>query len=174
MSSRTPGSQRARRLGWTAITGPKDTEVRARIEQNPDGRWTVTGVLVEGEAITSDTLRKISLGRLEALANTDLAALALSLEQQEQPEDDQLTLGELRALAAAPASSARTPLGRPDGSDAFYQEVARAYASAAAESSRPAVVLAQEAGVLVSAVHRWVREARRRGHLPPGKKGKAG
>lgn len=161
------------------MTGPDGVRVNVRLNRDAEGRWVVAGLLIEGKAITGETLRRIPLARLEALANTDLASLALTLEQAgAPPSDDGLTLGDLRSLAGvAPAPTARRPsLRRPDGSDpdAFYREVATAYASAAAESSRPAAALAEEAGVPVTTVHRWVREARRRGLLPPGKKGKAG
>ncbi|MEU1736519.1 hypothetical protein [Streptosporangium sp. NPDC020145] len=168
-----------RRYGWTTVAGPDGVRVNVRFNRDAEGRWVVTGMFIEGEAIASDTLRKIPLGRLEALANTDLASLALTLEQAgAPPSDGGLTLDDLRSLAsAAPVPTVRRPpLRRPDGTDpdAFYREVATAYASAAAESSRPAAVLAEEASVPVTTVHRWVREARRRGLLPPGKKGKAG
>jgi hypothetical protein len=50
---------------------------------------------------------------------------------------------------------------------------ARAYRSAAAESGRPAAVLAEENGVPVETVRRWVKETRRRGYLAAGRKGRA-
>jgi len=70
----------------------------------------------------------------------------------------------------------RKPLGRPSSPaslDQFYQRVANAYLSASCATSRPAVVLAEENDTPVGTVHRWVREARRRGHLPPGRRGTA-
>ena len=76
-----------------------------------------------------------------------------------------------QAREAAP----RGPLTRPDGTDpdGFSQRVAAAYREAIATSSTPAVVLAAEAGVPVTTVHRWVRDARRAGHLPAARKGRA-
>lgn len=70
----------------------------------------------------------------------------------------------------------REPLSRPDGTDpeAFAKQVARAYNEAIVTSPSPAKLLAEEAGVPVTTVHRWIREARRRGALPPARKGRAG
>ena len=56
----------------------------------------------------------------------------------------------------------------------FYQRVAAVYRQRVAESNRPAVEMANANGVPVSTVHRWVKEARRRGFLPPGQKGRRG
>ncbi|MEV0616218.1 hypothetical protein AB0I81_23085 [Nonomuraea sp. NPDC050404] len=95
-------------------------------------------------AITADILRSLRLARIEAAANGE--------------------------------GCQRQPLRRPGGTDpdTFYAEVADAYRAAAAITQAPATLLAREASVPVSAVYRWVREARRRGFLPVGRKGKAG
>jgi len=67
-------------------------------------------------------------------------------------------------------------LSRPDGSDpdAFYRGVAEAYNAAVARTDKPAKLLANQADVPVPTVHRWIAEARRRGFLPPARRGKAG
>jgi hypothetical protein len=56
----------------------------------------------------------------------------------------------------------------------FYEEVAWAYRELSAQGNRPAMELAEANGVPVTTVHRWVKEARRRGFLPPGRKGRRG
>jgi hypothetical protein len=61
--------------------------------------------------------------------------------------------------------------GRPDG---FYRDVADVYLELASGSPRPASDIAARHGVPVSTAHRWVKEARRRGFLPPGRPGKTG
>ena len=61
--------------------------------------------------------------------------------------------------------------GRPD---VFYREVADVYLDLAQASHRPASDIAAQHGVPVSTAHRWVKEARRRGFLPPGRPGKTG
>lgn len=171
--------------------GPEpDSRIHYRIERADDERFVVTNVLIHGPHVTSDVLRQIPVARVEALAN-----LADATRRADDPSadagivmfadtlsigrsDDELTLGKLRSREpkAAPKAPERLQLARPDGSDpdAFYRDVARAYSSAAQESRRPAAVLAEEAGVPVTTVHRWIREARRRGFLGPGSKGRAG
>jgi hypothetical protein len=74
-----------------------------------------------------------------------------------------------------PRKSERKPLRRPDGKnpDAFYAEVAQAYREYINNSNRPAVFIAEEAGVPVATARRWISEARRRGALPPGEQGRA-
>jgi hypothetical protein len=59
-------------------------------------------------------------------------------------------------------------------SDGFYRQVASVYGALAATSNRPAVELAEANGVPVTTAHRWINEARRRGFLPPGQKGRRG
>lgn len=70
----------------------------------------------------------------------------------------------------------RMSLTRPNGTDpdGFARRVAEAYNNAILTTSKPARLLAEEAGVPVPTVHRWIAEARRRGHLSPGRKGVAG
>jgi hypothetical protein len=58
--------------------------------------------------------------------------------------------------------------------ESFYRQVAAVYTELAAHGNRPAVELAEANGVPITTAHRWVKEARRRGFLPPGQKGRAG
>jgi transposase-like protein len=74
--------------------------------------------------------------------------------------------------AGAEAAGQGAPGSRK--SDEFYQRVAASYSARAARTSRPAVEMANDNGVPVTTVHRWVKEARRRGFLPPGQKGRRG
>ena len=48
------------------------------------------------------------------------------------------------------------------------------YAELALLSRRPATDMAEASGVSAASVHRWVAEARRRGHLPRAEPGKRG
>jgi hypothetical protein len=57
--------------------------------------------------------------------------------------------------------------------DEFLVHVASAYAQAVGEGS-PAKVIAEQAKVPIRTVHGWITEARKRGHLPPGRPGRAG
>jgi hypothetical protein len=108
---------------------------------------------------------------------------AVTYHVPEETGDEDPPLAELRQLAAtAPAELPEFPkaerprLGRPDGTDpdSFYAQVAAAYREYAPQTRAPAVKIAEEAGVPVGTVRGWIREARRRGKLPQGRKGKAG
>lgn len=57
--------------------------------------------------------------------------------------------------------------------DEFYATIGAAYQQAAESSRNPAVKVGEAAGAPVKTVHRWVAEARKRGHLPPARPGKA-
>lgn len=163
--------------------------IHARV-RNRGGRTVITELYVHGDDITSTTVRAIPIGRIEAMANTPGATVR-------SREDGRTLAGPLVALAAAgrggdvpmselrervpdaPAENHRAerePLARPDGSDPaeFSRRVARAYSDAVVKTSKPAKFLADEANVPVGTVHRWIREARQRGFLPPARRGKAG
>lgn len=144
-----------------------------------DGRRVATEVWIAapGRGVTSSDLRALPLARLEAddPAHRHLGRLRARHAQQPDLAEIQARLRSSRSIAA-PVPEQREPLGRPDGRDpeGFYSRVATAYRSAAAESSRPAVLLADENGVPVETVRRWIQEARRRSLLGPARKGRAG
>mgnify|MGYP000947187112 CR=1 FL=1 len=75
----------------------------------------------------------------------------------------------------ATSDETREPLKRPTGQepDEFYRRVAEAYTEVIRQTRAVAPVLAEEADVPVRTVHGWIRESRRRGFLPPGKRGRA-
>lgn len=59
--------------------------------------------------------------------------------------------------------------------DDFYREVGRWYATAVTLGQRPAKSIADATGRPVTTVHRWIREARQRGVMPPSAgKGRTG
>lgn len=89
-------------------------------------------------------------------------------------------LGVLPAYVPRPAPDSepwtvpaeREPLTRPEPGpgydpDEFYRRVAEAYTAHILRTSRVAPAIAEEAGVPVTTVRGWIREARRRGHLEP-------
>lgn len=132
---------------WVSMPLPGGGGMRARVRER-DGRRVITELYLHADEITSTTLRSAPVSRLEAMVNTP----------------------------AGLAGSPRKPPRRPDGTnpEAFYRQVAQAYSEAVVTTSKPAKVLADEAGVPVGTVHRWIREARRRGCLPPARQGRAG
>jgi hypothetical protein len=115
-------------------------------------------------------------------------AVDLTLQLQERRGIPESHLGPAvqDALVSAPqdkacqvggAGRSQPPRGtRPDGTDpdGFSAKVAAAYREYAPQTRAPALKIADEAGVPVATVRSWIREARRRGKLPQGRKGRAG
>jgi hypothetical protein len=157
--------------------------VLVRVAVGPGGRLVLTGLRIDGTP-SAELLRAIPVGRIEAAANAQLAAeeapggttpvVSLRARPVTPPvaEDIGWEMVEplLAVVRAAPSQSARLR-GRPD---IFYREVADVYLEYAQASPRPACDLAERHSVPVSTAHRWVKEARRRGFLPPGRPGKSG
>src|SRR5690606_11774481 len=81
-----------------------------------------------------------------------------------------------RRVAGDGVSATRTAarLSRPDGSDplGFSRQLADRYNELIAITNAPASVIAREAQVPVTTVHRWIREARQRGALPATRQGR--
>lgn len=169
--------------GWISADLGDDLRVHVRVGRAAD-RWSVaiTGLYIDAPDITSSTLQRVHPTRVLAaiesvgpdLRRPDGSQIFESMGQVGPDKDAGLTLGELRSRAAGHQLHVpRERLGRPDGSPDFYRRAADAYRSAAAESAKPAVVLAEENDVPVETVRRWVKEARRRGFLTGGRKGRA-
>lgn len=181
---RTGSGAKAALDGWVS-TKTDDGALHIRVKR-VEGRLVVVSVLVEADEITTDTLRQVQPTRVLAsvdsffgpgLQGATLITGDAMLMLAASGDDSETTLGELRSRAKSRLRPAkRKVIGRPDGSDpdGFYRRFAEAYRSAATESSKPAVILALENEVPVGTVHRWSKEARRRGHLAPGTRGRAG
>jgi hypothetical protein len=146
-------------------------------------RSEIVELYIRGRRLTTDRLRSIPLGHIEAIATTDPnvtpsiddGAPPLPMSQAANAlvnRASQLLMNEAHRKAREP----RTLLTRPDGSDpdAFYEHVAVAYRDVVQTTPKVAKVLADEANVPVGTVHRWIMEARRRGFLPPARQGRAG
>jgi hypothetical protein len=147
--------------------------VRVRLGEGDDGRLHLVEMHVDAPGqLSAEVLRSIPVGRIEAAANAQLHPSA--------PEGAAAAPwpGEMGALAP---ESLRLPdelrtadepgRGYPD---MFYGAVAAAYRLLAVASPRPVAELAGANEVPVTTAQRWVKEARRRGHLAPGRPGKAG
>lgn len=91
--------------------------------------------------------------------------------------DDELIAVHRQGLAVSEQRVSGVASGRKGPArktDEFYRQLAAAYSSATRQSRRPAIDLAEANGVPVRTVHRWIAEARKRGFLPPGQKGRRG
>jgi hypothetical protein len=135
----------------------------------------VDDLYLAGPAMDSGALRRLSIAALETRAN------APEMQERMERNSREPTTDEHRAAAAkhygsvgrrrARLSVPPPPRAKPD---VFYKRVADVYRELVGWTNRPAVELAEANGVPVTTAHRWVKEARRRGFLPPGQKGRRG
>jgi hypothetical protein len=170
-----------------------------RIAERPGGGLVVDAVYVHGPEVTASVLQSVPVSHLgkflsifgdagspyDVLDVLKFGAYFDDYPVSTEHETGEPTLASLRELAnGAPATlrlieqarRQRTALTRPDGSDpdGFAGRVAEAYREYVMQTRSPAVKIAEEAGVPVGTARGWIREARRRGKLPQGRKGKAG
>jgi hypothetical protein len=160
--------------GWVAYTPPNQRyAVRIHVSFKPGpGRWVIDEIRYALPRITARELRDLPLGQIEVWVNelvqqgfVDVLQAKLSdAVQFGNPPAGVLTW--VDKLPAAPAKGAK--------GDEFYRRIGEVYGKAAVASTRPAADLAKVWEVPVTTVHRWVREARRRGHLPPAEPGRRG
>jgi hypothetical protein len=190
-------AEEQRPSGWLPQSSPPGGGTNFHLAQQPDGRWVVDAIYIYGPEITPSTVQKTQLGKLGRALNLGVEwqlAIRRSVPKVgehrihlDQEHDGEFSLKELQDLAReAPAqlelqvhSADRPRLTRPTPDiepDEFYKQVAAAYREYALQSRSPAKQIAAEAGsdVPVTTAHRWIREARRRGFLPPIRKGAVG
>lgn len=176
-------------LGWILVTeGEREAAVHYR--DRGDGRLVGDVVIVRDAAgVTSDFLRALPIGQLGGLANSigdqtlrcgdskPVDRLLMQLLNTLMPDlhRNRATTGStIYDSHGAPPGKLKLPKGTGRKPDEFYRAVADAYAWWASMSRKPAAELARQNKVPVTTVHRWVKEARVRGFLTPGSKGKAG
>ena len=173
--------------GWVRYYDSQHPEpVWVRVQEAPGERLVIRELYLTAdndlgsERIDTDQLRRLSPARIEATLNS-APSKALVLERIGKAPGPEEPRGPAKP---SPMVRGKTgghmigevlvpPPGRPRP-DSFYQQVASEYLAAASVSARPSVDLAKGAGVPVSTVRGWVAEARRRGILPPGQKGRRG
>lgn len=174
---------KAAKDGWVTLPGALGASgLHLRVRLADDGRLVITDLFMHGDELTAEMVRGISLSRLEAQLNAGVIPTDWAQGGQYNRDDKDVTLRKLRSRVRSISAQRlvskieRDGLARPTGQDPeeFYRLVARAYSDYAAETKAPAKALADEAKVPTTTAHRWVREARRRGFLPPARKGKAG
>jgi len=163
--------------GWMLGSNDQTDRVQVRFAKNEAGRWEPVELRMDADRpLDSTMLRRVPLASMESAANgVGRQNLEDRLHWDEPPQNwrpPSLQPGQLW-LPKAPRLRAKVRPGAKKN-DAFYRQVAASYSARAARSSRPAVEMANANGVPVTTVHRWVKEARRRGFLPPGQKGRRG
>ncbi|MDG4825673.1 hypothetical protein O7635_27830 [Asanoa sp. WMMD1127] len=175
--------------GWVRVDGIDGLPAAYAHTVEKDGRRLISRLMLLTDpwppGVTSATLKSFPIGWLERMINTPAALATLNGMESDSPRKDPLAVaihkfsaeflfGELPEVLDDEAPKQK--LSRPDGSDpeAFYRLVAERYVAELANTKAVAPALADEAGVPVPTVHRWIAEARRRGHLPPARRGRAG
>jgi hypothetical protein len=176
--------------GWIRFD---ELGVRARFVER-DGRFVPVGVELIDSVLTIRALQQIPFGRIEAAANE--ARVAEELRQQRnaaigakaRQEGEDAASWYIGAIVSTPAvtidlrrsDEARKKLKAILASeptrygDEFYRMFSSVYGMEAAQSPRPAAVLAEDLGVTVGRVWRWVRVCRSKGYLAPSRIGKEG
>ena len=182
-----PGGATYFRGGWVRYYDSQHPEpVWVRVQATPDERLVIRELYLSAdndlgsERIDTDQLRRLSPARIEATLNSPVEK-ALILERLDQAPGPEEPRGPTKRTPMVRSETSVhvhgeglvPPPGRPRP-DSFYQQVAEDYLAAASVSARPSVNLARGADVPVSTVRGWVAEARRRGFLPPGQKGRRG
>ena len=122
------------------------------------------------------------LTKIEAFANLPRVAESIRQKMNDEfamPESELMAMrNDLASTAPAnlnlrvwplPFAQLEIPTTRKKP-DEFYRQVAKAYQTLAGMDRRPAVILADKNRVPVTTVHRWVKEARARGFLAPGRR----
>ena len=167
--------------GWMLADNGRGERVSVRFRPSVQGRLDPVELRLDGPLLDSNTLRRLPLAFMETFANTVWRGEITDLLDK-APEGDLHDRSYMPPQFSEPHSIRRNlarktaRLKIPDGAkpDSFYQQVAKTYSHLARGSNRPAAELAEANEVPVTTAHRWVKEARRRGFLPPGRKGRRG
>jgi len=187
--------------GWIRVTGedlPGSLYLRLRPDER--GRWTTRELYLEGEwrSLVAGDLRELPLTGIEAAVDPDklasnvdtvapdLSILAAFFATTFGTQAKHWVAESFRAQAD-PSRGAKRPhrkslraprrprrLQRPDGAitTEYLEHVSAAYTQAVLEGDSPAKALAEQAGVPIRTVHRWVYLARLRGVMQPGRPGR--
>jgi hypothetical protein len=181
--SRITGDPEGPKVHWQDKRDEPTLEGNGLCAVGPGGRIYFTRLTVHGSVpVGSDELRAVPITAMLTLANGYARDGILRQLAQRGDEAAAALIEETPEVVAKAAPSVR-PVMRfdpPKGTrkpDSFYAEVASAYSWLVTHegSRRPAFDLAEaNPGVPVTTVRRWIREARRRGILRPGVRGRAG
>lgn len=147
---------------------------RPEADQPPSGSLGVRELhFFVGGQLAAQIVRDLPFGRIANAVNQPRHYEILSqhvewLTSLPKPKPG-LWESELPELIPDPAPDLRiaVPTGQQRRSDEFYLHVANAFAWLSAHGTRPAAELAEANDVPVTTVHRWVKEARARGVMPP-------
>ena len=175
--------------GWAYVdTGEAGEELHIRFAPDESGRMVIGELrIARAGGISGSDLRRLPLGQIEEMGNAPetyprLQGL-LQVERPDVTESDAMFWANRAAAGPVPLMPSPeelrmfglldipTTVRKPDD---FYREVAELYSRLAQSNRNPATHIAKANDVPVTTVHRWVKEARRRGFLAPGRRGTGG
>jgi hypothetical protein len=167
--------------GWMLADNERGERVSVRFRPSGQGRLDPVELRLDGPMLDSNTLRRLPLAIMETFANTMWRSGIADLLDK-VPEGDLHDRSYMPPQFSEPHAirrnlvrkTARLKIPAGPKPDTFYQQVAKTYSHLAQGSNRPAAELAEANDVPVTTAHRWVKEARRRAFLPPGRKGRRG
>lgn len=139
--------------GWHLGDLVPGAAVWAQFTETESGRQILSGLLLLGDAITADMLRKVPVSALENSESLTNRAAEARLKDER---------------ARLPRLERDEDMSPED----FSRLVAEHYKAWARAVPHPAAAMAAEADVKPPTMHTWIREARLRGFLPPAKRGK--
>jgi hypothetical protein len=148
---------------WAFVDG-QSVPITARFDQDRTGRFVLRDLDMTIEGLRPDQLEWIA-NKLCSLIEARLNASIRNID------------GRLDRLLAK--RSHRYKLNIPRNKtepfpDEFFAEAAALYLLAVQEGLKPGPTIAAANKVTPQAVRGWIRQARIRGHLPPGRRGKVG
>jgi hypothetical protein len=140
--------------------------------EEPKGEVRITGIVYlpewAGDPVTSPVLRNLPTSRIEAAINRRQFAVTGATRF----EGGKITLPSGRTLRAGDVLK---PLGNPKRTPDFYEVVALQHTRLVEEGEpNPTARMAELSRVPLSTAQGWVARARRKGLLPPGRRGRAG
>lgn len=159
---------------------PPDGEIRVWFGPSIDDPQYVSAVKLElAEPLTPTKLQRFPWKRMLAVADSSLRSL-------ERPDDDAASDASWEALHQAFGDEFANPFGsrherrpgRKGHPDAFYKTVAGAYtdlvSNGVTNPTTRIAELSEQYGYNRSTVAGWVSTARKKGYLPPARRGRPG
>lgn len=190
-----------RDCGWARVEDPRIPGwAWVGLFRQDDGRVRVGTLVVDqqrgrvgnpgaGLPITAEVLRAVNVAEVEREANRhadELGDLDGAVAWSDAPGHDPVTIirRTLGGTDSDPTYRPRGAAGRqyrltgspPPGRipDEYLRRVVRAYHSAVEHGQAPAPAIAESTGASVNTVRSWVKKARQRGLMPPGRAGYTG
>ena len=142
------------------------------LDEEPKGEVRITGIVYlpewAGDPVASPMLRNLPTSRIEASINRRQFAVTGA----SRFEGGTMTMPSGRVLRSADVMK---PLGNPKRTPDFYEVVALQHARLVDDGEpNPTARMAELSSVPLSTAQGWVARARRKGLLPPGRRGRAG